>query len=69
MEKELQNLKIKMKEANQELLELIDNIDNQDDVENVRAKYDKIELRLRALDREFSYLRRMKEVADFEETL
>lgn len=66
MNEELELLKEKILQASQEMVDLVSNASSEDDLITVRKKYDLLEIKLRAYQREFSTLKTLRDISLFE---
>lgn len=62
MNEELELLKEKILQANQEMVDLVSSTTEEDDFSSIRKKFDILDLRLKGFQREFSVLRTLRDI-------
>jgi hypothetical protein len=66
MNENLELLKTKIRQTNQEIIDLVSAATEEDDLNALRKKFDILEIKLRALQREFSTLKILRDISLFE---
>lgn len=66
MNEQIELLKEKILQANQEMVELVSSASTEDDLITIRKKYDLLELKLRVFQREFTALKTLRDISLFE---
>lgn len=62
MNEQIELLKEKILQTNQEMIELVSATTEEDDFSSVRKKFDILDLRLKGFQREFSVLRTLRDI-------